>query len=502
MQLPASKSISNRALVLNALSGAPMRLISNLSDCDDTMVMMLALSLPPIINVGAAGTAMRFLTALLSVTPGTFTLTGTERMRHRPIGVLVDALRQLGAQVEYVGEEGFPPLRITGAALQGGRLELRGDVSSQYISALLMIGPVLQHGLTLHLTGEVVSRPYIDMTLSMMTEHGASCTWEDERTIVVHPRRYRPTPYTVEADWSAASYWYELLLLDGRPTSRLTLRGLFAKSLQGDSIVQELFRQLGVQSTFQNGAGEEPQVVLRRTGELPASVEWDFTRMPDLAQTMVVTCSMLGIPFCFRGLQSLRIKETDRIAALVTELAKLGVRLTVEGDSIIRWAGPEAQPAGDVPYLRPLPGTAINTYEDHRMAMAFAPAACVLGTIDINNPEVVSKSYPRYWEDLEKAGESARGESFICCGQHAVCEKELLMKAAAEPIDYFDDEELDRFRGRRADSYSEAEEEEFREVLYTTLTREVGDWLRSLQLRGIELPEGLRDEALMMTNPN
>ncbi len=404
VQLPASKSLSNRALLLNALSHASLSQLSNVSDCDDTTVMMEALTLPPIINIKAAGTAMRFLTAYLSIGSGIHTITGTERMCHRPIKVLVDALQQLGAQIEYLGENGFPPLKITGRQLQGGELTLTGDVSSQYISALLMIAPMLQKGLTLRLTGEIISRPYIDMTLAMMGEHGAKAQWTDERTIVVHPVPYRSIPYMIESDWSAASYWYEIVLLSDNEQETATLKGLFPNSLQGDSKVCELFQELSVQSLFLAQGTDEPKTTLIRRGAKPKRVEWDLTRTPDLAQTLIVTCALAGIPFVARGLQSLRIKETDRVYALATELAKLGVRLTVKGDSVIEWEGPELQPAGEIPYLKPMPGTAIDTYEDHRMAMAFAPAALVLGCIDINNPEVVSKSYPRFWEDLKAVG--------------------------------------------------------------------------------------------------
>jgi len=403
--------------MLNALSGGLPGLLRNVSDCDDTAVMMDALflldverregadcMLPPVVNVGAAGTAMRFLTALLTVSPGTHTITGSERMLHRPIGVLVEALRQLGAQIEYAGEEGFPPLVITGNMLRGGEIELAGNVSSQYISALLMIAPKLQGGLTLHLKGTIISRPYIDMTLAMMREHGAKAKWRSRNILQVEAQPYQPTPYAVEADWSAASYWYEMMLLNEDRRATALLNGLFDKSLQGDSAVQNIFKRLSVLSATIEGEEHEPKTVLTRRGRVPKQIELDFTKTPDLAQTLIVSCALKGIAFCFTGLQSLRIKETDRIAALQKELAKLGVRVEVEGDSTMRWAGPKAQPAGEIPYLQPLPGTAIDTYEDHRMAMAFAPAAFVLGSIDINNPEVVSKSYPNYWEDLKQTG--------------------------------------------------------------------------------------------------
>ena len=404
VRLPASKSISNRALVLTALSGGQLSQLLNLSDCDDTAVMLAAMRFPEVIDVGAAGTSMRFLTALLCVTPGTHVITGTERMRHRPIGVLVEALRQLGADIHYEGEEGFPPLRITGGVLRGGALSLPGNVSSQYVSALLMVAPQLDEGLTLHLEGQVVSRPYIEMTMSMMRVFGAEVEWTDERTITVQPRRYVPTAYTVESDWSAASYWYEMVLLSDNIGEVATLRGLFDKSLQGDSAVRELFTRLSVQSLPLAQGTEEPRIHLVRRGAVCERMDHDFVHTPDLAQTLIVTCALKGVPFRFTGLQSLRIKETDRIAALQTELAKLGVYLEVEGDEAMSWAGPTAQPEGPVPYLQPAEGTAIDTYDDHRMAMAFAPAAMVLGHIDINHPEVVSKSYPHFWEDLQAAG--------------------------------------------------------------------------------------------------
>lgn len=420
VSLPSSKSISNRALLLNTLSGAPMGYISNLSDCDDTSVMMEALflldaerregrmgQLVPTINIKAAGTAMRFLTAYLAATPavGTRIITGTERMRQRPIGLLVDALRALGADIEYEDQEGFPPLRITGKKLKGGRVSLPGDVSSQYSSALLMIAPLLEEGLTLTLQGTVISRPYINMTMQMMREHGAEVAWKDSKTIEVKGGSgYVPTRYYIESDWSAASYWYEIELLSDNSNETMELCGLFADSLQGDSAVKDIFQQLSVQTMIQTQQEDGPRTILIRRGLLPKQLTWDFTKTPDLAQTLVVTCAMKGIPFNFCGLKSLRIKETDRIAALQTELRKLGVQVEVEGDDVMSWAGPQLQSQGDVPYLQPAAGTAIDTYDDHRMAMAFAPAALVLGSICINHPDVVSKSYSRFWQDLQDAG--------------------------------------------------------------------------------------------------
>lgn len=399
-QLPASKSISNRALVIQALAArncaGQVSEVRNLSDCDDTQVMLRALStMPEVIDIMAAGTAMRFLTAYLSITPGTHTITGTERMRHRPIGILVDALRELGAAVEYAAEDGFPPLRITGRSLQGGALELAGSVSSQYISALLMIAPMMEQGLTLTLTGNIVSRPYIDMTLAIMGTFGAKARWQDGRTLRVEPVKYAPTPYTVENDWSASSYWYEMMALTHDSEPSVTLSGLFSQSLQGDAAIREIFRPLGIATEFvRDGDGTEG-IRLTRCGKPCEHYEYDFVRQPDLAQTVVVTCALLGVTFRFTGLQSLKIKETDRIAALRTELKKLGYLIEEENDSVLMWNGERCEPEA-VPV--------IATYEDHRMAMAFAPAVITFPKLLIADPQVVSKSYPGYWEDLKLAG--------------------------------------------------------------------------------------------------
>ena len=394
INLPASKSICNRALIIQALAGSTM-LPANLSDCDDTRVMAAALrDMPEVIDIGAAGTAMRFLTAYLSVGTGTHTLTGTERMRQRPIGVLVDALRQLGAHIEYLGTEGFPPLRVTGRPLAGGALEVAGDVSSQYISALLMIGPMLRQGLTLKLTGDIVSRPYIDLTLWTMTGFGAQVEWSDVDTISVAPVPYRATTYAVENDWSAASYWYEVVALLNKPEARVVLPGLSDGSRQGDSVTRYIGSLMGVKTTFDTLADGSQQVVLASHGCTLPRLDYDFVNSPDLVQTFVVACAAKGIPFHFTGLASLRIKETDRIEALKRELRKLGVLLTDRHDSELIWDGERCAPT-----MEP-----IDTYQDHRMAMAFAPAALTLGPVTINHPEVVSKSYPHYWDDLRRAG--------------------------------------------------------------------------------------------------
>lgn len=388
VRLPASKSISNRALIINAL-GKGTFTPSNLSDCDDTRVMVKALTDgSKMIDILAAGTAMRFLTAYLSVTPGERTITGTARMQQRPIRILVNALRELGADVEYTGNEGFPPLRIKGTELSQNEIMLEGNVSSQYISALLMIGPALKNGLTLQLSGEIISRPYIDLTLQLMKDFGAQASWISPNSIAVAPQLYKSIPFTIESDWSAASYWYQMAALSEDP--EIELEGLFENSYQGDSRGAEVFAQLGIQTEF-----TQQGIKLIKKGELPEKLEEDFIDIPDLAQTFVVTCALLNIPFRFTGLQSLRIKETDRISALRTELKKLGYLIEEENGSVMMWNGERCEPE-----VVPV----IQTYEDHRMAMAFAPASLHFPNLQIAEPQVVSKSYPGYWKDLMRAG--------------------------------------------------------------------------------------------------
>jgi 3-phosphoshikimate 1-carboxyvinyltransferase len=384
IQLPASKSISNRALILDALSYSPYD-IQNLSDCDDTNVLINALdSNSTTFNIGAAGTSMRFLTAFLSKTVGEWIITGSERMKQRPIKLLVEALNYLGARIEYVENEGFPPLRIFGSALTGGEIHLKGNVSSQYISALMMVAPCMQKGLKIVLEGKVISKPYIKMTLEMMEEYGVEVEFNDN-IITIEPQEYQPIPYKVESDWSAASYWYEILSLVGKGGIYLT--GLNPNSYQGDSKVAELFEQLGVKTTFMDDG-----VLLSPNGELTSKMEYDFTNEPDLTQTFAVTCCMKGIPFLFSGLESLKIKETDRIAALIKELRKLGYILNEPVEGSLAWNGERFESTKNV---------SIATYDDHRIAMSFAPVALKI-PITIENPEVVSKSYPRFWEDIDQ----------------------------------------------------------------------------------------------------
>ena len=309
-------------------------------------------------------------------------------MQQRPIQILVNALRELGAEISYTNNEGFPPLRIKGAELKGNEIALKGNVSSQYISALLMIAPALKNGLVLHLSGEIISRPYINLTLQLMQDFGAKAAWTSSDSISVAPQPYTSIPFTVESDWSAASYWYQITALS--PKTEIELLGLFRNSYQGDSRGAEVFSRLGITTEFTTKG-----VKLKKTGKAPESLEEDFIDIPDLAQTFVVTCALMNIPFRFTGLQSLKIKETDRIAALRNELKKLGYLIEEENDSVLMWNGERCEPE-ETPV--------IATYEDHRMAMAFAPAIICHPTMQIADPQVVTKSYPGYWEDLKQAG--------------------------------------------------------------------------------------------------
>lgn len=396
INLPASKSISNRALIIHALSRGDI-LPDNLSNCDDTEVIIRALkTMPETIDIKAAGTAMRFMTAFLSVTKGEHTLTGTERMKHRPIKVLAEALRRLGADIRYENQEGYPPLRIRGGQLQGGHLEVAGDISSQYISALIMIGPALKDGLELQMTGEIISRPYIDLTLCVMRDFGAEVDWTAADTITVRPVPYKNRPFFIENDWSAASYWYEMLVMTTDDEAEIRLTGLTDGSRQGDSAVRYLFSMLGVKTIFDTREkGVPTTVTLKKCERLPVRLDYDFRNQPDMAQTFVVCCAVMGVPFRFTGLSTLKIKETDRIDALKIELRKLGYVIKEDAPGSLSWDGERCEP---------VPDASIDTYEDHRMALSFAPAAWRLPGLKINNPHVVSKSYPHFWDDLRSAG--------------------------------------------------------------------------------------------------
>ena len=387
--LPPSKSISNRMLIIRALAGSRAALL-NLSDSDDTRVLEKALEENSLVkDVGHAGTSMRFLTAYLSTREGDFQLTGSERMKQRPVGPLVDALKQLGARIEYLENQGYPPLEIKGGALEGGAIEIDAGISSQFISALMMIGPLLEGGLRITLRGEIVSATYIEMTLALMDHCGVRARFEGDQ-IYIPSGSYVLDEMVVESDWSAASYWFQAAALS--PGSEILLPKLSRDSLQGDSILTGLFSPLGVQSHF----SKLGLLIHSSPVNLPEHFEYDFTGCPDLVQTCAVTLCALGIPFRFAGTRTLRVKETDRIAALGRELRKLG--FVIQEDPAGEWM------SWDGSRCESEQNPVIATYHDHRMAMAFAPLAMALGKMVIADPGVVSKSYPDFWSDLEKAG--------------------------------------------------------------------------------------------------
>lgn len=406
IRLPLSKSICNRLLIINALTpGAPM--LNDIAYCDDSRVLMVAIEAlrkgAKEVNVMAAGTVMRFLTAFLACDNGvttlgsTVTIDGTERMRRRPIAPLVDALRALGAEIEYVGEEGFPPLRVTSRKLVGGNVEVDSSVSSQFISALMMVAPTCMVPVSIKLLGEIASKPYILMTEALMKRAGASVDVGRE-SIDITPGQYEICDYTIEPDWSAASYWYAISAISA---GFITLAGLELPSIQGDSRCAELFEMLGV-----NTAPAEPDeddedspevegLQLCPSPEQFSRFEVDLYENPDLAQTFAVTAALLGIPFHLRGLSSLRIKETDRLEAIRAELDKIGIVVEIRGGSELVWNG-ERHPIIEMPRF--------EVHNDHRMALALAPVSIFIPGIVINDAEVVSKSYPGFWKDLESAG--------------------------------------------------------------------------------------------------
>lgn len=383
--LPASKSISNRVLILDALSGGQSELL-NLSSANDTVLMKQLLHTEgEVVDVEDAGTTMRFLTAYFAVTGKQKILTGTDRMKLRPIGLLVDALRQIGVTIEYLEQEGFPPIQIKGFSGQKtNTISIRGDVSSQYISALMMIAPILPEGLTLTITGKVGSRPYIEMTASLMRKFFGTAVVNDS-TLEIPPLHYSPCRYSVESDWSAASYWFAFTAM--AQEAEITLPNIALRSLQGDRSIVDIMEQLGV---LAEPRGNDLSL---RKKESHRELVWDFTHCPDLAQTVAVVCAVKGIHGTFTGLESLRIKETDRIKALQQELFKLGAGLQEEAG---QW---KLIPTQHLPENLPV----INTYLDHRMAMAFAPLA-MLRDVTLENPAVVRKSYPDFWKDLSGLG--------------------------------------------------------------------------------------------------
>jgi 3-phosphoshikimate 1-carboxyvinyltransferase len=411
IQLTGSKSECNRALVIEALSQGRVK-VTNVSDAADAVLLAGILRSEPEfaelnnsqnttgftpttdnrqptteVNIGPAGTAMRFLTAYYAISGEEVILTGSERMKQRPIGILVDALRTLGANIDYVEQDGYPPLHIKGGFEQKTDLiSIQGNISSQYITALLLIAARLPQGLRLQIEGELTSRPYVEMTLSMLQQAGIQHQWEDN-IISIAAQEFAETSIWVEPDWSAASYWYAIAALSDE--AELFLPGLTSYSLQGDSVIGEIMANFGITSQFKDGGvylKKEPKPIVRKI--------FDMIQCPDLAQTVVVVCAALGHEATFTGLETLKIKETDRIAALQNELGKMGVKLIEKGQVYKLDCSEKFIPQK----------MTIKTYEDHRMAMAFAPLALIIPELEVEDAAVVDKSYPAFWTDLEKAG--------------------------------------------------------------------------------------------------
>lgn len=388
IRVPASKSLSNRLLIIQALSNHSFK-VNDLSDSDDTQLLKKALaSNESVIDIHHAGTAMRFLTAFYAATGRKVTLTGSERMRNRPIGKLVDSLRLMGAKISCPEKEGYPPLLIEGNSLEGGNVVVDPSVSSQFVSALLMVAPILPKGLSLELSNKVISSSYIAMTEAIMQQYGVVVKHEPG-IIRIEPQQYKGTDTSVEGDWSGVSYWYQMAAF--AKEVNLTIEGLYPNSLQGDARVAELFSQLGVRTNF-----TESGIHLTKEGSLPERFDFNFIENPDLVQTFAVTLVMLGIPFRFEGCQTLKIKETDRIVALQNELFKYGAQLDYYDEGTLSWNGNRRESCQQC--------VSIPTYQDHRMAMAFAPIGMCGDSVIIQNPEVVAKSYPAYWDDLKKVG--------------------------------------------------------------------------------------------------
>jgi 3-phosphoshikimate 1-carboxyvinyltransferase len=404
VNLTGSKSECNRALIIEALSEGKVT-VQNVSDAADTVTLAGILQSKvksqnskvladgsdadnvAEVNIGPAGTAMRFLTAYFTLQDEPVILTGSERMKQRPIGVLVNALRQLGAVIDYVENDGFPPIKIKGNLQQAtDTISIKGDISSQYITALLLIAARLPLGLQLNIEGELTSRPYVEMTLAMLEQAGIKNTWTDNTISIAH-QEFKETALPVEPDWSAASYWYAIAAL--ADNAEIFLKGLTQYSLQGDSVITELMANFGITSQFKDGG-----VYLKKESKPISRDLFDLKKCPDLAQTIIVVCAALGHEATFTGLETLKIKETDRVKALQNELAKMGVKL-IEDNLMYKLDCSEKF----IPQH-----LFVNTYEDHRMAMAFAPLALLIPEVELEEEKVVEKSYPAFWSDLEQLG--------------------------------------------------------------------------------------------------
>lgn len=406
VQLTGSKSECNRALIIEALSNGKVK-VENISDAADAVLLANILRAEvrdqkleavginkseiehPVseINIGPAGTAMRFLTAYLTLQDEEVILTGSERMKQRPIGILVEALRELGAQIEYIENEGFPPIKLKGSLVQqSNKISIKGNISSQYITALLLIAARLPFGLELHIEGDLTSRPYVEMTLAMLQTAGIQHTWGGS-VIAIQNQEFTTTSLYIEPDWSAASYWYAIAALADE--AELFLPGLTQYSLQGDSVITEIMANFGITSQFKDDG-----VYLQKEAKAISRKIFDLKECPDLAQTIIVVCAALGHEATFTGLETLKIKETDRIKALQNELAKIGVKL-IEKGQVYKLDCSEKQIPERI---------FVDTYDDHRMAMAFAPLALLIPEVEVEDADVVEKSYPAFWKDLEKLG--------------------------------------------------------------------------------------------------
>ena len=384
IKISGSKSESNRLLILQ--QGFPNLVLENLSDSDDSIHLTEALnSNTDIIDIGHAGTAMRFLTAYFSIIEGReVTLTGSERMQNRPIKILVEALRSLDAKITYLDKEGYPPLRITGKKITKNKVRISGNVSSQYISALVLIAPQLKNGLELELLEEITSRPYLEMTLNLLNQLGITTSWKDNIIKIVHKKNIEDRKIVIESDWSSASYYYSLVALSNIGSS-LELTSYKKQSLQGDSCLFDIYKNFGVETTFNNNT-----IKISKMNEVIRATKYslDLKNAPDLAQTIVVTAFGLGLGCNLTGLHTLKIKETDRLVALLNELEKLGANVEITNKSI------HLSPSTFIEK-----NCIIKTYNDHRMAMAFAPLALKV-PITIEDADVVTKSYVNFWKDL------------------------------------------------------------------------------------------------------
>lgn len=388
LKITGSKSESNRLLILKALY--PSLEIKNLSQSDDTYYLQKALNTTQeVIDIGHAGTAMRFLTAYFATQKHqTVILTGSERMQQRPLGILVEALQSLGAEITYLKKRGFPPLKIEGKKILKNHVGIVANTSSQFITALLLIAPSLPSGLTLVLEGKITSEPYIKMTLALLKSIDITTTFKNNTITIAPKSQIKPTAITVESDWSSASYFYSIVALSSE--LEIKLSSFKKDSIQGDKELFKIYEELGVKTTFI--ASENTILLSKSTFQKKAQYTWDLTNTPDLAQTIAVTCFGLGVSCNLRGLHTLKIKETDRLEALKNELTKLGAEITITKDSLTLVSSKNIKN-----------GVGINTYNDHRMAMAFAPIALKTSLV-INDAAVVSKSYPRFWEHLKSLG--------------------------------------------------------------------------------------------------